>query len=301
MSTNPQPGLSRRRRLSPGWGFTAPYTLFLVAFGLVPVLYAIYIAFQVTPVVGASYFSPVENFIDVLKDNRLPTAALNVGLYLVVWLPLLLLVIFAIALVADAKRTRLAALTRFVAYVPGAITGAAAALVWMFMFSPAVSPFAALLKPFAGSNGLLISNATLPAILAVLGISIGAGGWIVLVYGALTAIPSDILEAARIDGANAWQTVLWIKLPYIRNYIAFILIVSIASGFQVFVEPAVIGAGANGQVSSTWAVNQIVYTYASGEANYGRASALALIMLAVCIAVAVFVLTKTKFYSTGER
>ncbi|HYY10174.1 MAG TPA: sugar ABC transporter permease [Kineosporiaceae bacterium] len=278
-----------------------PYTVLLTVFGLAPVVYAVWTAFQVTPVVGPTYFSWVDNFTAVVADYRLHQASRNVLLYLALWLPSLLVFVFTVALVMDARRTRFASLTRFVAYVPGAVVGSAAALLWLFMFTPAVSPFRLLVEPFADREGSVISDGSLPVILSVMGIAAGAGGWIVLLYGALTAVPQDVLEAARIDGARAWQLVRHVKLPMIRGYAAFILIVSLANGFQVFVEPQVLGVAVQGRVSQYWSVNQIVYSYATGESNYGRASALSLLLLLVVVTAAVLVVTRTRFYSTGDR
>lgn len=299
--SNTLTGVRRVKRRAPGWSFIAPYTVLLVAFGLVPVGYAIITAFVVTPVVGPTYLSPIDNFTAVLGDYRLPTAAWNVVKYLIIWLPLLLVVVFGVALVLDAKRTRFAMLTRFVSYVPGAVTGSAAALLWLFMFTPSVSPVPFLLSPLVGANGSTISDATLPIILAIMGIAIGAGGWIVMLFGALTALPAELIEAARIDGANAWQQVWHVKLPMVRSYIAFILIVSLAAGFQVFVEPQVLGTGARGQISTVWSVNQLVYSYAAGESNYGRASALSIVLLIITVSAAVIVIRKTRFYSIDGR
>jgi multiple sugar transport system permease protein len=222
-------------------------------------------------------------------------------LYLVLWLPLLLVVVFVLALAMDAKRTRFARLTQFVSYLPGAVTGSAAALLWIFMFSPTVSPIGPALKLFAGKSGSFISDDTLTIVLAVMGVSIGAGGWIVIVFGALTSIPGEILDAAKVDGANAWHTVWHIKLPMIRSYIAFILIVSTAGGFQVFVEPKVIGTASPGQISHTWSLNELVYSYSTIESNDGRASALSILLLIVCVVLALVVIKKTKFYSIGDR
>lgn len=278
-----------------------PYTVLLTVFGLAPVVYAVWTAFQVTPVVGPTYFSWADNFSAVVTDYRIRQASLNVLLYLALWLPAMLVFVFGVALAMDARRTRFAAVARFVAYVPGAVVGSAAALLWLFMFTPAVSPFRLLIEPFADQEGSAISDRSLPVILSVMGIAAGAGGWIVLLYGALTAIPQDVLEAARIDGARAWHLVRYVKLPLIRGYVAFILIVSLANGFQVFVEPQVLGAAVQGRVSQYWSVNQIVYSYATGESNYGRASALSLLLLVVVVAAAVLVVTKTRFYSVGDR
>ncbi|MCU1549954.1 MAG: sugar transporter permease [Glaciihabitans sp.] len=299
--TTSNSGVRRRLRRTSGWGFVAPYLVLLVAFGVAPALYGLYQAFIVTSVVGPSTFSLTQNFSDVLTDYRLPGASLNVLLYLLAWLPALLVIVFGLALAIDAKRTKFAALTRFVTYVPGAVTGAAAALLWLFMFSPQVSPIGGFLRLFTDKSGSFLSDQTFPIVLSVMGIAAGAGGWIVVLYGALTAIPKDVLESATLDGANAWHLVWHIKLPLIRSYVAFILIVSIAQGFQVFVEPTVISAGAPGQVSRTWSINQLVYSYATDNSNYGRAAALAILLLIVCVALAVFIIRKTKFYSIGDR
>ena len=294
------PGVRHEGR-TPGWGFAAPYVALLIVFGVAPAIYGLYQAFIVTSVVGPSYYSITKNFADVLNDYRLPDATTNVIKYLLIWLPLLLVTVFAISLALDAKHTRFAAVTRFVAYVPGAVTGSAAALLWLYMFSPQVSPIGPALKFFVDRNGSFLSDATLPLVLAVMGVASAAGGWIVLVYGALVSLPNDVVEAAVLDGASAWQIVWHIKLPLIRSYIIFILIVSTAQGFQVFVEPTVIAAGARGQVSDTWSINQLVYSYATTQSNYGRASALAILLLAFCVALAVIIITRTRFYSIGDR
>lgn len=294
-------GHGRRRRRAPAWSFVLPYAVLLTAFGIAPVVYALWTSFQVTPVIGPTTFSLTENFASVVSDYRIRRASRNVLVYLAIWLPTLLFLVFVIALVMDAKRTRFVSVARFVAYVPGAVVGSAAALLWLFMFTPAVSPFRLLIQPFADREGSLISDATLPVILSVMGVAAGAGGWIVLLFGALTAVPSDLLDAARLDGARAWDLVRYIKLPMIRSYIAFILIVSFANGFQVFVEPQVLAAAAPGRVSQYWSVNQVVYSYATSESNYGRASALSLLLLIVCVTAAVLVITRTRFYSIGDR
>lgn len=291
----------RRFRHSPGWVFVAPYLVLLTAFGVVPAIYGLYQAFIVTSVVGPSYFSLVKNFVDVLSDYRLPGAIWNVTEYLVIWLPMLLVVVFVVAFAMDAKRTRFAALTRFVTYVPGAVTGSAAALLWLFMFSPTVSPIGAFLRLFTNKSGSFLSDQSFALVLSVMGVASGAGGWIVVVYGALSAIPPELVEAALLDGGNVFQIIWHIKLPLIRSYIAFILIISTSQGFQLFVEPTVISAGARGQVSSTWSINQLVYSYATDQSNYGRASALAMLLLVVCVTLAVVIITKTKFYSLADR
>jgi multiple sugar transport system permease protein len=294
-------GVRRRARRTPAWGFVLPYVVLLVSFGVAPAIYGLYQAFLVTPVIGPTRFDLFANFVAVLSDFRLPRSALNVLTYLAIWLPALLVLVFGLALVMDQKRTRFAALTRFVTFVPGAVTGASAALLWLFMFSPTVSPIGPFLRLFTSGNESFLTDSTIVVVLAVMGLAGGTGGWVVVVYGALTDVPRDLLEAARLDGANAWQTIWHIKLPLIRSYAYFILIISTAAGFQVFVEPTLLGNGAPGQVSTTWSLNQLVFTYATQDANYGKSAALSVVLLVVCTALAVTVIKGTKFYSIEDR
>jgi multiple sugar transport system permease protein len=291
----------RTRRRPPAWRFVGPYVLLLVLFGVGPALFGIFQSLIVVPVIGDSYFSLTDNFAAVLSDFRLPRAALDVALYLAIWLPLLLLLVFALALAMDQRRTRFAAFTRFVTFVPGAVTGAAAALLWLFMFSPAVSPIGGLLLWISPGPGSFLSDQTIVVVLAVMGLAAGTGGWVVVVFGALTDVPRELIESARLDGASVWQTIWHIKLPLIRSYAYFILIVSAAAGFQVFVEPTVLGNGAPGQISTTWSLNQLVFTYATQDANYGKSAALSVVLLAVSVAMAVGILKGTKFYSIEDR
>jgi multiple sugar transport system permease protein len=294
--------LPQRRLARKGLLFTAPYVVLLLLFGITPAAYGLYQAFIVTKIMGDPEFSLWQNFADVLGDYRLGTSAANVALYMLTWLPALLILVFALALAMDAKRSKFAALTRFLTYVPGAITGSAAALLWLFMFSPTVSPIGPALRALSGTDATFVSDETMPLILAIMGISAGAGGWVVILFGALTGIPSDLIESAQLDGATAWQTVWHVKLPMIRSYVAFVLIVSLANGFQVFVEPTVIRAGAPAHISQTWSVNQLAYVYATGgQLNYGRASALSILLLAVCIGLAVIIIKRTNFYSLEDN
>lgn len=290
----------RRARRLTGWLFVAPFVALLIAFGIVPVVFGLFNSFQVISLSpfgpAESRFSLVENYASVILDFRLLTAMNGVGLYLLIWLPLMLVVIFGVALVMDAKRTRFGALTRFVTFVPGAVTGAAAALLWLFMFSPSASPIAPLLRQISGDDQFVTTD-RMPLVLAIVATAAGAGAWIVVVYGALVALPPEVMEAASIDGASQWQLVRHIKLPMLRPYIAFILIVSVAAGLQVFAEPQVIAQGSGGRISRTWSINQLVYTYATTESNFGKASALSMLLLVVCLAIAVVILVKTSFYS----
>ncbi|TMR90434.1 sugar ABC transporter permease [Nonomuraea basaltis] len=272
-----------REKTLAAWLLVGPYVVFLAAFGLAPALYGLW--------------ESLGHWGGVITDYRLGDAVRNVALYLVLWLPILVLLVLSLALTLHVKPSRFGAVMRFVYYLPGAVTGSAAALLWLFMISPAVSPFGPLLNVFGAEP---LRGDTLVWVLVVMGVAIHAGGWVVVLYGALTALPRDVLEAASVDGATSWRSTWHIKLPLVRKYVAFVVITSFASGSQVFVEPTVLGTGAPGQISPTWSVNQLAYFFATQEGDFGRAAALSMIMLLVGLAAALVVIYRTRFYRTGE-
>lgn len=277
------------RKARAAWILVGPYVAFLIVFGVAPAAYGLW----------TSLADGLGGWAAVLTDYRLGTAVRNVGLYLLLWLPVLVLLVLSLALALHARPGRFAGVMRFVYYLPGAVTGSAAALLWLFMISPDVSPFAPLLRLLGvGSASESLEGDSLLGVLVVMGVAIHAGGWIVVLYGALTALPRDVLEAAQVDGATAWQTTWHIKLPLVRRYTAFVVISSFASGSQVFVEPTVLATGAPGQISPTWSVNQLAYFYATQEGDFGRAAALSLAMLAVGLVAALIVIYRTRFYRT---
>ena len=92
---------------------------------------------------------------------------------------------------------------RFVYYIPGALAGASSVMLWLFVLDPTVSPVAWLLQALGIETfvGAMEAN-RLPIVLAVIAFWTGAGGWIVIMYGALNNISKDVIEAARVDGAG---------------------------------------------------------------------------------------------------
>lgn len=293
----------RRRRPSHGvapYVLLAPYALLLIAFGLGPIGYAMWTSVHSYDVeLNADVFNGLENWRAVLTDDRLLTSTWNVSKYLIVWLPAMLLLVLVIALLAHQRAGRFSAAVRLACYVPGAVAGSAAALMWLFMLTPGYSPFTPLLEAmgFASSSDTITQD-SLPVVLSIIATAVSAGGWIVVLFAALNALPQEIIEAARVDGASALQIALRIKLPLVKNYLSLMLISSFAYGTQLFVEPEVLKSAFTGQISQTFAVNQLAYYYASQEGNFGQSAALSLMLMAVGVVVALVVIFRTRFYAT---
>jgi multiple sugar transport system permease protein len=255
--------------------------LLTIAFGIVPSLYAVQLAF--TDADGG--FAGLENFTKVIDDFRFWPAVLHVTIYLVIWLLALVFFVVGLALMVHAVGVRWVSTTlRFVYYLPGALAGASSVLLWLFVLDPTASPVSGLL----GAMGLdsfvqVIQPGHLPAIFAIIAFWTGAGGWIIIMYGALNNISTEVIEAARIDGANAVQIALRIQLPMLRKWVAYMGVMSLAAGTQLFVEPQLLSQASNAVVPNDYSLNQLAYQYAFQQNDFNGAAAISLILLVVAL------------------
>ncbi|MFF0269947.1 carbohydrate ABC transporter permease [Kribbella sp. NPDC004536] len=264
-----------------GYLFVSLYALLALAFGVFPSLYAVVLAF--TNADGG--FAGAGNFTKVVGDFRFWPAVLHVTLYLVIWLVGLVVFVVGLSLLVHAVRVRWASTAlRFVYYLPGALAGASSVLLWLFVLDPTASPVSGLLRAFGfGSFVAVIQPGHLPAIFAIIAFWTGAGGWIVIMYGALNNISTEMLEAAQVDGANAVQIALRIQLPLLRKWIAYMGVMSLAAGTQLFVEPQLLSQASNAVVPNDYSLNQLAYQYAFQQNDFNGAAAISLILLVVAL------------------
>lgn len=272
-----------------GAAFVSLYTLFLLAFGVVPALYAVYLAFTKK---GA--FVGFDNFVKVFKDYRFWPAVEHVGIFLVVWLAMLVVLVVLLAVMVHAIGIRwLSSSTRFIHYIPGALAGASSVMLWLFVLDPTVSPVSWLLQAlgiqtFVGA----VEASRLPIVLAVIAFWTGAGGWIVIMYGALNNIPKDVIEAARVDGAGPIRIAWSIQIPLMRKWIAYMVIMSFAGGTQLFVEPRVLSQASRGVVGQDYSLNQLAFLYAFKQSDFNGSAAISLLLLVVALALSVYFVFK---------
>jgi len=284
---------SRRRGVAArgpmSYCFVAAYAVLAVAFGIVPAIYALYLAFTDS----AGGFAGIANFRTVTTDFRFLPAVAHVALYLVIWLVALVVFVTFLAVAVHAVRVRwMSRSLRLIFYLPGALAGASSVLLWLFVLDPTASPVAGLLHVLGFSSFVqVIVPGHLPVIFALIAFWTGAGGWIVIMYGALNNISSDVIEAARIDGATAMQTAWRIQLPLLRKWISYMGIMSLAAGTQLFVEPQLLSQASNAVVPTDYSLNQLAYQYAFQQNDFNGAAAISLLLLVVALALsAVFVM-----------
>ncbi len=265
--------------------FSSGYTIFLLAFGVGPAVYALFLAFTKN---GA--FVGFDNFVRVFADYRFLPAVGHVALFVVVWLACLIVFVVLLALIVHAIRIRwLSTTSRFLFYIPGALAGASSVLLWLFVLDPAVSPVSFILEAFGKESFVqVVQTDTLHIVLAIIAFWTGAGGWIVIMYGALNNISDEVMEAARIDGAGPINTAWHIQIPLLRKWISYMAILSLAAGTQLFVEPRVLAQASKGVVTQDYSLNQLAFLYAFRQNDFNGSAAISLVLLVVALGLSVF-------------
>jgi len=290
---------SQRRDGLAGYAFVSGYTALLLAFGVFPTGYSLYLAF--TNIRGQ--FTGLGQFTKVISDFRFGPAFGNIAVYLVMWLLLVVVLTVVTAVILRSRvRPGLSSTLRFLYYLPGALAGVASVLVWLFMLSPSVSPASGLLRALGlGTFDQVLAPSNLPVILVLIAFWTGAGGWIIVMYGALTNIPDEVIEAARVDGAGPWRTAWSVQIPMIRKWIVYMGILAFASGSQLFVEPQLLETASLQRVSPTWSPNQLAYVFAFQYGDFNSAAAISVLLLVIGLIVATLLVTRSGLFKVGDE
>ena len=266
--------------------FSSGYVLLLLVFGVLPMVYALYLSFT-----KSGQFVGLDNYVKAVGDFRFLPAVQHVAAFLVIWVVTLTVLVTLLALIVHAVRVRwLSSTTRFLFFIPGAFAGAASVMLWLFLLNPSVSPVSFVLKWFGYTNFVqAIDLNNLPLIFTVIAFWTGAGAWIIIMYAALHNISDEIMEAARCDGASAIKTAWYIQLPLIRKWIAYMAVISVAVGTQLFAEPKILAQASRNQIPKHYSLNQLAYVTAFGpQADFNSSAAISMLLLVVAAGLAAF-------------
>ncbi len=283
-----------RREALISYVFLVPYIILLLMFGVFPVFYAFGLSFFDT--IGGTFWW-FTNYGTAFADFRFSASVINVLTYVVIWVVATVVGVLTLSLMLDTLRRRAATALRTVFFLPGAITSSAIVVLWLFMLDPLVSPFQPLFHLLGWtSRQNVVTNVGFAGIFALMGYFSGSGGWIVVFGGALSSLPAEVTEAAKIDGANRWQMAMLIKLPMIWRSVALMAILCFAGGLQIFVEPQLMELAGQQYSRSDWSVNQLAFQYAFSMGDFGTSAALSTMLLTASIAIALIIIFATKFY-----
>jgi multiple sugar transport system permease protein len=285
------PAGGRARRWGTAYAFILPVLALTVIFSVVPLVMVFQRSLYQGNIFGTNLtFAGLANYRGVFTSggghSLIVTAVFTVG-----FVAVCMLIGFVIALLLDVRLPGLKQVRAFF-IIPMVVPAVATAFIWFTLFQPDSGLFNRVLSSVGLPQATLSTPST--ALVAV----IGFGAWqffgeVVLLYlAALKALPPDVLEAASVDGAGAWQRLRYIRWPLLRHQTALIAIISTLNGLQTFTQIYVLTNG--GPQGATQTALYYVYQEAFGlgaGGSVGLADAMAVMLFLISLLVTIAQLT----------
>ncbi len=265
----------RRRETVAAYLFVTPFFVVFLAMVVAPLLYSGYLSLFREQIVGGNAFVGLENYADALQDNAFIGGVLRVLRFFLLQVPLMLVLSVLFALALDSGRLRMQRFIRLSIFIPYAVPSVIAALMWGYLYGPDFGPFAQLAEGLGGTAPRFLSQQWALASIANI-VTWGFVGYnMIILYAALRSIPTELYEAARIDGAGEVRIAWSIKLPAIRPALLLTLIFSVIGSFQLFNEPNLLRSIAPNVIGTAYTPNIYAYNLAfiNQEINYAAAIA----------------------------
>ena len=274
-------------RLAP-YAFVAPAVALFVLTLLIPIGYTLYLSLEKTQVSGLGLgagarkqvFAGLSNYASGLTDPAFLSSLVRVLVYCLILVPVMLGLALLFALLLDARRVKFQRFSRLSIFLPYAVPTVIGSLLWGFLYLPTVSPFPAILSGLGLSMPNLFATHTVLFSVVNIGVWGGTGFNMIVMYTALRAVPTELYEAAWIDGASQVQIALRIKIPMIAPALVLTGVFSVIATLQVFNEPQTLYPLTN-TISLDWMPLMRVYDLAFNYNNIYGAAALALLIAAI--------------------
>jgi len=270
-----------------GWMFVAPALIVLGLFFALPVASALLLSltdFDLYALADPAQlrFVALDNYIELLRTPIFWKSLWNTTYFVVVGVPLSIAVSLAAALLLDSGLARAKAFFRTALFAPVVTTLVAVAVIWRYLFhtSYGLVNWALGQAGIAPVDWLGDPRWAMPTI-------IGFAVWknfgynMVILLAGLQAIPRELYEAARIDGASTWRQILHITLPSLGPVLLVVSVITVSGYFQLFAEPYVMTRG--DPLQSTVSVLYLMFEEGFKWWNLGRASAVAFMLFMVIL------------------
>ena len=278
------------RQAVAGWLFVAPFTVLLVVFLVLPMLYAAKISLYRSTLVEGEVFAWLDNYQQALDDPEFRRGVTRVVVFGLVQTPVMIGIALVAALLIDEVTSRFSRIFRLAAFVPYAVPVVIGTLMWGFLYSPNTGPLSSLTDvDFLSSGTVLYSLGNIVTWQ-------WAGYNMIVLYAALQGIPREVYESARMDGAGAVQIALRIKTPMVSAAIVLVTIFTIIGTLQFFTEPLLLQPLNPGAVTNSYTPNMYAYHQAFSYQQYNYSAAISFLLGAV-----VFVASYIFLFITRRR
>ncbi|QHC69573.1 sugar ABC transporter permease [Rathayibacter sp. VKM Ac-2801] len=301
-ATTRTPGAPRRSRAvaRAPWILLGPFLALFVLTFIVPIVVAIGSSFTKVTRSGlfgeagvTSGFAGFDNYAQALADGNFIASIGRMFLFGIVQVPVMIALCTVLALMLESASAKFPGFFRAAYFLPYGVPGVIATILWSFLYVPGLSPLidaanvVGLQPDFLGADTVLWS-------IANISLWSYTGYNMLIIVAQLKAIPVELYEAAKVDGASTWRVARSIQLPLIRPALVLTTIFSIIGTLQLFAEAQVLKTVAPA-IDSQYTPNLSAYTTAFAYNDYNVAAA-----QAVLIALVAFLLSFT-FLSISNR
>lgn len=263
----------RRYQTVKAYLFLLPFLVFFILVTAYPVIYGGYLSLFGQR--GArTWFIGLENFKSVFTDPLFWQGFGMPVFLLVVQVPGMIVIAIFIGLLYE--RIRHSAVYRLLFYLPYAVPGVVAGILWSYIFSQSMSPLLPLWKLFGAAKPVFITLSSVRWILLIIILWEWTGYTSLIVYSTLVSIPKELGEAAEIDGAGWLKVAYYVKVPLLRNTVFVLFIFNSIGAMQVFNEPRMINILITLPQNYTPAMYLYNMAFAYGSFTYSIAMSLVL-------------------------
>lgn len=277
--------LTRRRRESLAAAlFIGPDLVGLLVFVLLPIAYAVYVSFFDWNLIAPMKFAGLANYRRMLADADWWRSLARTLQFALLYVPILFALSLGMAVAFTKLVGRASAVLRSAYLLPFAITSVIASTLWMFLYNEKNGYLNALLNLLGIPDQQYIgspSQAMASVVAVVLWINLGYTS--LLFFSAIKEIPASINEAARLDGANGWQTFGRITLPLVRPTTVFVIVTSTIAAFQILDIILVMTKG--GPADATQVGVLYIYQRSFERLEMGYGAALSVVMFVILLVI----------------
>lgn len=284
-----------RQQMLFGYLILLPTLLIIFVFRFYPMIQAFYISMTDFDLIKTPEFVGLYNFIDLIQDPLFLNSARVSLTYVFFSVVPTWIISLGLAMLFN-RQIRFKNLFRSAIFMPVIMPSVVMALVWTFMYHQqgVVNVILGWLQ--ISPIPWLRSSSTAIWAVILIGIWRASPYFMVIFLAGLQAIPEDYMDAAHIDGANAWQTFWYVTLPLLKPTTLLVIVMSIITALKVFAVPLIMTNG--GPANSTRVLPLFIYQTAFEFFDMGRASAMSIFLFAAVMIITVF---QIRIFSSGEE
>jgi ABC-type sugar transport system permease subunit len=290
------------------WGFIfiGPWLIGLALFAAGPMIASFIMSLTDFNLLAADKvrFVGLDNYVRMTRDPLVATSIVATFKFALFFVPLTMLGSLAFALLLNSPRLLGKGVLRTLVYMPMMIPLVASTLVWIGFLNPNTGWLNEILRSvgIAGPDWTNSDVWIYPA-LALIGLW-GIGNFMLINLGGMQGVPSELYEAARIDGASAWTTLRRITIPLISPILLYNLVICVIATFQYFTQIYTLSNGNGDPNNATLFINLELFREAFWFSRMGYASAIAWLLFAIVLllTLALFWLARSRvYYAGGDR